>query len=57
MVAATILVRVGRVLAITAKTPDSRRRRRFIFFALTTATILAGIPWPGLLNGRPLFRF
>jgi hypothetical protein len=57
MVAATILVRIGRVLAISAKTPESRRRRRFISFALTTATILAGIPWPGLLNGRPLFRF
>jgi hypothetical protein len=57
MLLATTLVRVGRVLAITATTPASRRQRRFLFFALTTLAILAGIPWPGLSNGRPLFRF
>ena len=57
MVAATLLVRVGRVLAINAKTPEDRRKWRFAFFALTTAAIIAGIPWPGLVNGRPLFRF
>jgi hypothetical protein len=56
MLAATVLVRVGRVLALGAKTPDARRKWRLIFFALTTATILAGIPWPGLEDGRPLFR-
>ena len=57
MLAAAVTVRIGRVLAIGAKTPGSRRMRRFIFFALTTAIIIAGIPWPGLSNGRPLFRF
>jgi len=57
MVAATATVRVGRVLAINAKTPADRRKWRFLFFALTTLAILAGIPWPGLANGRPLFRF
>src|SRR5262245_15628961 len=58
MFLATALVRVGRVLAISAKTPQSRRNRRFISFALTTATILAGIPCPALATiGRPLFRF
>src|SRR5262245_1057736 len=51
MVLATALVRVGRVLAITAKTPQSRRIRRFVSFALTTLTILAGIPWPALSIG------
>ena len=30
---------------------------RALFFTLTTITILAGIPWPGLTWGRPLFRF
>jgi hypothetical protein len=45
------------VLAINAKTPESRRMRRFVAFALTTAVIVIGIPWPGLANGRPLFRF
>ena len=56
MVAATILVRVGRVMAINAKTPGDRRKWRFLFFALTTAAILIGIPWPGMANARPLFR-
>jgi hypothetical protein len=57
MFAACVLVRIGRVLAISAKTPSLRRRWRLLFFALTTVTIMAGIPWPGLSNGRPLFRF
>lgn len=57
MGAATILVRIGRVLAINAKTPADRRKWRFLFFALTSLAIIAGIPWPGMANGRPLFRF
>jgi len=57
MAAATILVRIGRVLALNATTASARRKRRAMFFTLTTITILAGIPWPGLSYGRPLFRF
>lgn len=57
MVAATVTVRIGRVLAINARTPADRRKWRFLFFSLTTLAIVAGIPWPGLANGRPLFRF
>jgi hypothetical protein len=57
MVAATVLVRIGRVLAINAATSADRRKWRFLFFLLTTLAIIAGIPWPGLSNGRPLFRF
>jgi hypothetical protein len=49
-------VRVGRVLALTAKTPVARRQKRLVFFLLTTLAIVAGIPWPGLPNGRPFFR-
>jgi hypothetical protein len=56
MLAAVVLVRIGRVLALTAKTPVTRRRKRLVFFGLTTLAIIAGIPWPGLPNGRPLFR-
>lgn len=56
MIAAVVLVRTGRVLALTAKTSASRRERRLVFFALTTAAVVAGIPWPGLMVGRPLFR-
>ena len=57
MFAALVLVRVGRVLALNAKTPETARRRRAICFALATAVMLAAIPWPGLMNGRPLFRW
>jgi hypothetical protein len=57
MGAATLLVRVGRILAITAKTPGARRQWRLTFFVLTTLAILIGIPWPWMSSGRPLFRF
>ena len=57
MAAAVLLVRIGRALAFTATSGSARRRWRVIFFALTTATIVAGIPWPGLQIGRPLLRF
>ena len=57
MLGAVVLVRIGRVMAMTAKSTATRRRRRFIGFALCTAVMIAGIPWPGLANGRPLFRF
>jgi hypothetical protein len=56
MLTAVVLVRIGRVQALTAKTPVARRRKRLVFFGLTTLAIIAGIPWPGLPNGRPLFR-
>jgi len=57
MFSANVLVRIGRVLAINAATPEARRRWRLLFFALTTVAIVVGIPWPGLANGRPLFRY
>ena len=56
MVGAVVLVRIGRVMAMTATSTAARRRRRWISFALCTAVMVAGIPWPGLANGRPLFR-
>ncbi len=56
MLAAVVLVRVGRVMALTATSAAARRRRRFTSFALCTAVMIAGVPWPGLANGRPLFR-
>jgi hypothetical protein len=57
MFLAVALVRIGRVLAMNAKTPASRRSRRVVCFSLAMVLILAGIPWPGLPWGRPLFRF
>ncbi len=56
MFVAVALVRIGRILAMNAKTPASRRARRVVCFSLAMLLLLAGIPWPGLPWGRPLFR-
>jgi hypothetical protein len=56
MFVALVLVRVGRVLALNAPTLAVAQRRRLLCFAISTALMLAAIPWPGLENGRPLFR-
>jgi hypothetical protein len=56
MLSVNVLVRVGRVLALSARTPAARRRRRAIAFGVALLVMLAGIPWPGLDYGRPLFR-
>jgi len=57
MLGAAVLVRVGRVLALSAKTSQQRRRRRLVAFAITTVVMLAATPWPGLSYARPLFRW
>ncbi len=57
MFAALILVRIGRVLALNAPTVAAAQRRRLICFSLALAVILLVIPWPGRMNGRPLFRW
>jgi TRAP-type C4-dicarboxylate transport system permease small subunit len=56
MLAAVVLVRMGRVLAMNAASPAAARRRRLICFALATVLMIAATPWAGLANGRPLFR-
>ena len=56
MFAAVVLVRVGRVLALNARSSAAARSRRVVCFALATLVMLAAIPWPGLAIGRPLFR-
>jgi hypothetical protein len=56
MTAAFILVRVGRVLALNSASPIAARNRRVVCFALATLAMVASTPWPGLANGRPLFR-
>ena len=57
MIVAVVLVHVGRVLGRTAATPDSSRRRQMICFGLATVLMIVATPWPGMANGRPLFRF
>ena len=56
MFAVMALVRVGRILSAGATTPASARTRRLVFFSLALIVMLGSIPWPGMANGRPLFR-
>ena len=41
------------------KTSDDRRKHRSaaIFFTLALIVMLLTIPWPGMANGRPLYRW
>jgi hypothetical protein len=57
MLAAVVLVRMGRVMALNAASPATARRRRLVCFAIATILMIAATPWSGLANGRPLFRF
>jgi hypothetical protein len=57
MFVALILVRVGRVLALNARTAAAAQKRRLVCFALATGVMLLVIPWPGFMNGRPLVRW
>jgi hypothetical protein len=56
MLAAVILAHVGRVLARTARTPQAKRTRQIVCYTLATLAMIIATPWPGLPNGRPLFR-
>jgi hypothetical protein len=57
MLAALVLVHVGRVLARKAPTADAKRARLLVCCGLATIVMVLGMPWPGLASGRPLFRF
>lgn len=56
MFAAVVLVRLGRIFAMTAATAEAKRSRRLVCFALALVLMVAAIPWPGLAQGRPLLR-
>jgi len=56
MVVALVAVRAGRVLAMNERPSPARRNGRCICFAIAVLAMVAGVPWPGLPNGRPLFR-
>ena len=56
MMLAVMLAHVGRVLARKAPTPSAKRTWLLICFGLSTLLMMAGTPWPGMMNGRPLFR-
>jgi hypothetical protein len=57
MVVALVAVRAGRVFAMGGPPSRARRNGRYICFAIAVLAIVTGVPWPGLANGRPLFRF
>jgi hypothetical protein len=57
MVVALVAVRAGRVFAMVDRTPRARRNGRYICFGIAMLAMVAGVPWPGLANGRPWFRF
>jgi hypothetical protein len=56
MVGALIVAHVGNVLVRHASTDSSRHLRGAIFFGLALLLTLIGTPWPGMANGRDLFR-
>jgi len=56
MFGAVVVAHVGRVLARKARTPASKRMRLLVCFGLATVLMLLATPWPGMANGRPLFR-
>ena len=56
MLGAVILVHVGRVLARKATDGDKKRKRLLVCFGIAVLLMLAGIPWPGMADSRPLFR-
>jgi ABC-type uncharacterized transport system permease subunit len=57
MLVALVAVRAGRVFAMGDRTSRARRNGRYICFGIAVVAMVAGVPWPGLANGRPLFRF
>jgi hypothetical protein len=56
MVLAVVVVHVGRIMARKAAAPAAKRTRLLYAFGIALLLMLAGIPWPGLAAGRPLFR-
>ncbi len=56
MVIAVALVHIGRVRARRQTAGPARHRQTALFFGLAVIAMLVLTPWPGLSNGRPLFR-
>jgi hypothetical protein len=56
MVVALVTVRAGRVFAMGEPATRARRNGRWICFGISVLAMIAGVPWPALAYGRPLFR-
>ena len=57
MIIAMAAVRVGRVLATSDRSAVARGTGRYVGFGIALLVMMAGVPWPGLTYGRPLFRW
>jgi hypothetical protein len=56
MILAVVAAHAGKALGGKAQTPHAKRLRYSIGFGLSTILMVVAIPWPGRMNGRPLFR-
>jgi hypothetical protein len=56
MLVAIAFAHMGRVFARKASTPASARTKAVVFYGIATLLLLAGTPWPGTHDNRPLFR-
>ena len=56
MVVALALAHIGRVRIRRSASDAAKHRTAAIFFGLALVAILVSIPWPGMPNGRVLFR-
>ena len=57
MLIGIVLVHIGRSRIRKAQTDRKRHRTAALFYGLALVAIAAAIPWPGLPNARPLFRW
>jgi hypothetical protein len=57
MFVAMVLTHVGRARVRRVSNDVKKHKVAAIFFTLALLTILASIPWPGTVAGRPLLRW
>jgi len=57
MLVAMVLAHVGRARVRRVSSDSRKHKVAAIFFTLALLTILASIPWPGTVAGRPLLRW
>lgn len=57
MLLAVAFTHIGRARTRKVPTDAGRHKAAAIFFGLALVALLAGIPWPGMADGRPLMRF
>jgi hypothetical protein len=56
MVGAVIAGHIGRIVGRKARTPEAKRSKHLLWFTIALILMLVATPWPGMANGRPLFR-